>query len=198
MRRISAVTNGCHRGRRRSSCRCGRRAATSSRVAGRPHSSAMLPRADLPAGRTDAAILEKRFVVIADAVADFVDHRQPVRAQHVVRHSVSTAQRSARSVVFRFFRRQRHAVAFVEQAGNFTLALQDALVADFSRCAVSTGDTSAMSGPCRTVCGAMPAALIRSSACVRLPSRGFEPARSWARRRRMWCWSSAMLARCRK
>ena len=27
---------------------------------------------------------------------------------------------------------------------------------------------------------------------------GAEPARAWKRRRRMWCWSSAMLARCRK
>ncbi len=36
------------------------------------------------------------------------------------------------------------------------------------------------------------------SAWPTLPSRGREPASAWARRRRLWCWSSAMFARCEK
>ena len=49
------------------------------------------------------------------------------------------------------------------------------------------------SGPAPT-----PAAAARSMACARLPSRGAEPAIRCARERRMWCRSSARLARCEK
>ena len=64
-------------------------------------------------------------------------------------------------------------------------------------CAVSTGAMSARAkksagNPCR--CPVQRRALLQA----KLPGRGGEPASSWARPRRMRCWSSAMLARCEK
>ena len=64
--------------------------------------------------------------------------------------------------------------------------------------AVSTGAIRASRKNACTVSRATPADLSLSSAKPTLPCCGFEPASRWARRRRMWCWSSAMLARCEK
>ena len=66
-------------------------------------------------------------------------------------------------------------------------------------CAVSTGTTSAVAEEAgQRVAASMPAAAIRSSARARLPSAGGSPAMSACRRRRLWCRSSARLARCEK
>ena len=43
-----------------------------------------------------------------------------------------------------------------------------------------------------------PASRARSNAWRSEPGRGAERSTTWARLRRMWCWSSAMLARCEK
>ena len=64
--------------------------------------------------------------------------------------------------------------------------------------AVSTGTTIAVAKKSRNRAGAIPASRAQASAWAMLPSRGAEVVKPWARVRRMWCWSSAILARCEK
>src|SRR5450830_34321 len=65
-------------------------------------------------------------------------------------------------------------------------------------CAVSTGEISDSARKLRTVLPDTPALSRRDKAYATLLGCGAEPASQWARRRRLWCWSSAILARCEK
>jgi hypothetical protein len=76
---------------------------------------------------------EEGVVVVADAVADFVDHRQPGRAQHARAPQPEHGAAQREVVLLRLIGRELQAVTLVEQAGDFVLALQDALTRHLGR-----------------------------------------------------------------
>ena len=130
-------------------------------------------------------LLEEGVVVIGEAVGDLVDHLQPRLAQHVGAPEDDDAAPEPLLVERQLLRIAQRPVALVEQLGDFELAGERALAADFGRVggqhrAHQRGIEKVASRP-----GSTPASPMCWKAKASEPGRGAERRIACARLRRM-------------
>jgi hypothetical protein len=135
--------------------------------------------------------------VVGQGVFDLVGHGQLGVAQHAGLPQRGDARAQQVQVGGAFLRRQRQ-VALGQQAGDIVLRVEDGLALHFGRVGGQHRRNQRVLEEGRHGVGLHAGFLQLAQREVDAALLRFEPASRWARRRRMWCWSSAMLARCEK